>query len=48
MTHDWDNGPSTYGLKFTFTDGHKTEPGTLESKIEAEQLKEKIEQISRE
>ena len=48
MTHDWDNGPSTYGLKFTFKDGHKTEPGTLESKIEAEQLKEKIEQISRE
>lgn len=47
MTHDWDNGPSTYGLKFTFTDGHKTEPGTFESKMEAEQLKEKIDQIGR-
>jgi hypothetical protein len=45
MTHDWDSSPSTYGLKFTFTDGHRTEPGTINSHEEAVDLKEKIEQF---
>lgn len=43
MEHDWDSGPSTYGLKFTFDDGHHTEPGSLSTREEARQLKEKIE-----
>jgi hypothetical protein len=32
-------------LKFTFSDGHKTEPGAFDSQEEAEKLKEKIEQL---
>jgi hypothetical protein len=42
MAHDWDSGPSTHGLKFTFTDGHQTEPGTFNSQGEAKKLKEQI------
>jgi hypothetical protein len=45
MMHTWDSGPSTYGLKFTFSDGHKTEPGAFDSQEEAEKMKEKIEQL---
>jgi hypothetical protein len=41
--HDWDSGPSTYGLKFTFSDGHHTEPGSLSSREEARQWQERIE-----
>jgi hypothetical protein len=43
MDHDWDSGPSTHGLKFTFADGHHTEPGSLSSREEARQWKEQIE-----
>ena len=42
MTHDWDSGPSTHGLKFIFTDGRQTEPGTFYSQGDAEKMKEKI------
>jgi hypothetical protein len=41
--HDWDSSPSTYGLKFTFSDGHHTEPRSLSSREEARQWKEQIE-----
>ncbi len=43
IKHDWESGPSTYGLKFTFNDGHHTEPGCLSSQEEARQWKEQIE-----
>ncbi len=43
VEHDWDSGPSTYGLKFTFAGGHHTEPGSLSSREEARQWKERIE-----
>ena len=46
VTHNWDNGPSTHGLKFTFSDGHKAEPGSIDSWEDARKLKEKIEQFS--
>lgn len=42
VEHNWDNGPSTYGLKFTFRDGHHTEPGSLSSREEARQWQERI------
>jgi hypothetical protein len=47
MTHDWDSGPATYGLKFTFKDEHHAEPGNFNSKIEAVKIKEEIEQFIR-
>jgi hypothetical protein len=43
VEHDWESGPSTYSLKFTFNDGHHTATGSLSSCEEAMQWKEKIE-----
>ncbi|MDD2921867.1 MAG: hypothetical protein PHQ36_06225 [Anaerolineales bacterium] len=46
MTHDWSDGPSTYGLKFTFGDEHKANLGSFASLDDASAAKEKIEQIT--
>ncbi len=47
ITHDWTEGQSTHGLKFTFKDGQKTEPCSFEKRNEAEQYFGKIENLIR-
>ncbi len=46
VKHNWSDSPTTYGLKFTFTDGHSTEPVSFKTKQEANDLQEKIENFS--
>gem|GEM_PF-2061881 len=46
-THDWTEGPTTYGLKFTFKDGQRTEPCSFGKKDEAEQFLAKVENLIR-
>lgn len=46
-THNWSDGPSTYGLQFTFRDGQKIETGSFEKKDIAEQYLGKIKTLIR-
>jgi len=45
VRHDWSDSPTTYGLKFTFADGHSAEPLSFNTKKEADDLMEKIENL---
>jgi hypothetical protein len=45
VTHDWTDGDSAHGLKFSFADGYKTEPGSFISLDEACTMKGKIEKL---
>lgn len=42
VTHDWTDGPSTHGLKFTFHDGHKAATGSLQTLGEANVIQKKM------
>ncbi len=46
-THDWDTGPSTYGLKITFADKHKVFAGDFPGRDEAERYRIKLQEWMR-
>lgn len=42
LTHDWSEGPSTYGLSVVFESGQKVSIGNFTQKAEADQFLAKI------
>lgn len=48
ITHDWTDGPSTYGLQFIFNDSKKIEIGSFAKKSEAEECLNKLEKLIQE
>ncbi len=44
-THDWSEGPSSYGVQVILNDGRKTEVGSFAKEIEADDALEKVRQL---